>query len=86
MDIRLAPKLEEYVRSKVASGHYGNASEVVSDALRLLLAQDELNRNKLEALRSAIRSGLASGVAEDFSFEALNAELDEEAAQGSGGA
>jgi len=78
MQIRLPTSLEEFVQSKVASGLYGDPSEVISDALRLLRRQDELDRKKLESLRSAIDTGIASGLAEDSSFDSINAELDAE--------
>lgn len=75
MQIRLPTSLEDFVRSKVASGLYDDPSEVISDALRLLLRQDEIDRGKLEVLRVAIDAGMASGIAEDSSFDSLNAEL-----------
>jgi len=78
MHIRLPAKLEEFVRSKVDSGAYSDASEVVGDALRLLERRDEVYRQKLEALRTAVTIGDASGLAEDFSFDSLNDELDAE--------
>ena len=78
MDIRLPTRLEEFVRAKVKSGDYADPSEVIGDALRLLERRDEVYREKLEALRAAIDKGAASGIAEDFSFEKLNAELDAE--------
>ena len=34
MNVSLTPKLEAFVRRKVAEGLYGNASEVVREALR----------------------------------------------------
>ncbi len=34
MNVSLTPKLEDFVRRKVAEGLYGNASEVVREALR----------------------------------------------------
>ena len=37
MNINLTPQLEELVRSKVASGLYTSASEVVREALRLIV-------------------------------------------------
>ena len=40
MNISLTPELEQYIRRKVDSGLYGNASEVVREALRLLVGQD----------------------------------------------
>jgi predicted nucleotidyltransferase len=40
MNISLTPRLEEMIRAKVASGLYSNASEVIREALRLLLERD----------------------------------------------
>lgn len=39
-NIALTHELEGYIRAQVASGHYGNASEVVRAALRLLIERD----------------------------------------------
>ena len=41
MNVSLTPRLEELVRRKVASGLYNNASEVIRDALRLLVERDQ---------------------------------------------
>lgn len=40
MNVSLTPELEQYIRRKVDSGLYGNASEVVREALRLLVGRD----------------------------------------------
>jgi hypothetical protein len=40
MNVSLTPELEAFVRRKVATGLYGNASEVVRQALRVLLELD----------------------------------------------
>lgn len=40
MNVSLTPELEKYVRNKVASGLYNNASELIREALRLFLARD----------------------------------------------
>jgi len=40
MNVSLTPELENYVRSKVATGLYNNASEVIREALRALLEQE----------------------------------------------
>lgn len=42
MNVSLTPELEEFVASKVQSGRYGSASEVVREALRLLEERDQL--------------------------------------------
>lgn len=41
MNVSLTPKLEEFIRKKVSSGLYNNASEVVREALRLLVKRDK---------------------------------------------
>lgn len=79
MQVSLTPELEELVRRKLESGFYGDASEVIREALRLLAARDELERLKLERLRAALIAGESSGLVEDFSMDELMAELDEEA-------
>src|SRR5712672_1159370 len=40
MNVSLTPELERYVRRKVASGLYNNASELIREALRLLVERE----------------------------------------------
>jgi antitoxin ParD1/3/4 len=40
MNVSLTPRLEELIKRKVEGGLYGNASEVVREALRLLEERD----------------------------------------------
>ena len=54
MHVSLTPTLEEYARGKVDSGLYNNGSEVVREALRLMIQRD------------ADREGLRASVAEGF--------------------
>ena len=42
INVSLTPKLEEFIREKVSSGLYNNASEVVREALRLLVKRDNI--------------------------------------------
>ena len=69
MNVNLTPQLEELVRSKVASGMYTSASEVVREALRLMDEQDRLRAAKLEQMRDDIRQGLNSGPSQAWSGE-----------------
>jgi antitoxin ParD1/3/4 len=62
------------VRSKVASGLYTSASEVVREALRLMEEQDRLREAKLAQLRNDMRQGLASGSSEPWDAAALKSE------------
>lgn len=73
MNVNLTDHLEGYVRSKVDSGLYNSASEVVRDALRLLEEQDRIKNAKLEALRNEIRKGVDSGPAEPIDMDAVKA-------------
>ncbi len=69
MNVNLTPQLEELVRSKVASGMYTSASEVVREALRLMDERDRLRTAKLEQLREDIRQGFDSGPGQAWSAE-----------------
>lgn len=58
MHISLTPELQEIVKSKVKSGLYNNASEVVREALRFMeLNQDLVFQMKLDRLRSHLAAG-----------------------------
>ncbi|MDQ6977601.1 MAG: type II toxin-antitoxin system ParD family antitoxin [Ghiorsea sp.] len=58
MHISLTPKLESKIKSKVSSGLYNNASEVVREALRFMEENEEIVRQmKLNHLRQAIDTG-----------------------------
>jgi antitoxin ParD1/3/4 len=71
MNVNLTPQLEELVRSKVESGRYSSASEVVREALRLLEEQDRLREAKLQDLRREVRRGLDSGRGQSWDAAAL---------------
>lgn len=58
MNVNLTPELEQLVQSKVQSGRYNSASEVVREALRLMEQKDELRAVQLRTLRSRIDQGL----------------------------
>jgi antitoxin ParD1/3/4 len=62
-NINLTPELDRFVTTKVKSGRYEDASEVVRAGLRTLEREEREHAAKLAALRSAIDEGDASGVA-----------------------
>lgn len=53
MIVSLTPELEQYIRRKVDSGLYSNASEVVCEALRLLVGRDAPHLAQRGAIRQA---------------------------------
>lgn len=71
MNVNLTPQLEELVRSKVSSGMYTSASEVVREALRLMDEQDRLRQAKLDELRREVRRGIESGPSEPWDAAAV---------------
>src|SRR5271169_3815824 len=58
MNVSLTPELEKLVTSKVQSGLYQSASEVIREGLRLLEDQDRLRELHLAEVRKKIQSGL----------------------------
>lgn len=70
VNVSLTDELDEFIKSRVSSGDYSSASEVVSDALRLLELQQE-NAAKLKWLQQAYRDGIESGDAGEFDLEAF---------------
>lgn len=60
MHISLTPELQNLVKSKVESGLYNNASEVIREALRFMaINQDMVYQMKLDRLRSHLATGEA---------------------------
>ena len=66
MDVSLTPELELAIREKVTSGLYDNASEVLRDALRLMLKRDELGDLHHDWLRAQVEIGWQSAIRGDF--------------------
>jgi putative addiction module CopG family antidote len=76
MNVSITDQLAGYVRKKVKSGRYNNASEVVRDALRRMEEEDEralrlakpsaadiladLTEEQLDAVRRRVRASIAS--------------------------
>lgn len=63
----LGEHFEQFIASQIASGRYGNASEVVRDSLRIM----EREEQKLYALRKALVEGEESGLSTPLDMEAI---------------
>jgi antitoxin ParD1/3/4 len=82
MNVHLTDELERLVKTKVQSGRYNSASEVVREALRLLEERDELRALRKEELRKKIAEGIEAveaGRVQDGEevFERIDAELEQ---------
>ncbi len=84
MHVSLTPQLEDYVQQKIATGRYNNASEVMREALRVLIEREEERETKLQALRQAILDSINSGPFLPLDIEAIigKARQEREAEQG----
>lgn len=60
MNVSLTAELENFVQTKVKSGRYNSASEVVREALRLLEDHEKARAAQLEKFRSELDRRLAS--------------------------
>jgi antitoxin ParD1/3/4 len=60
--ISIGNYFDDFIQSRLSTGRYKNASEVVRAGLRLL----EEEENKIIALKEAIQEGIDSGIANGF--------------------
>lgn len=81
MNVHLTPELEALVQTKVKTGRYNSASEVIREALRLMEERDQLVALRREEIRKRIARGMESlqagkGTDGEAVFERIQAELD----------
>ena len=60
MNVSLTPELEKLVNTKVSSGRYNSASEVVREALRLLEEHDHARASQLAEFNQELGRRMAS--------------------------
>ncbi len=60
MNVSLTPELEQFVSTKVESGRYNSASEVVREALRLLEERDSARSTQLGEFNQELGRRLAA--------------------------
>jgi len=78
VNIELTPELEKLVNEKVQGGVYGSASEVIGEALRLLVERDRTREQDIETVRAKIRRGIeqldrGEGIPESVAVDRLRA-------------
>lgn len=71
MHVNFSSEMEGFIKNKVAGGFYGNATEVIRDAIRRMQAED----GRIAAWQAAINEGdvqLARGEGIVYTPETLN--------------
>ncbi|MFW6314777.1 MAG: type II toxin-antitoxin system ParD family antitoxin [Desulfohalobiaceae bacterium] len=58
MEISLNEKMDQWIKEKVESGLYNNASEIILEGLRLLKLQEEQRMAMTEELRREVMIGV----------------------------
>ena len=81
MNVHLTPELEQLVQTRVKSGRYNSASEVVREALRLLEQRDEELTVRKDEIREQIEDGWQSAKRGEFVdgdevFDRIDAEME----------
>ena len=78
MHISLTPELEPQIKSKIESGMYNNASEVIGEALRFMGHNEKLiYMLKTERLRYEVARGAIEAEQGNFSLRAVQDILDD---------
>ena len=78
MHISLTPELEKIVKSKVQTGLYNNASEVIREALRFMETHEELiSQMKLEKLRTKLAVGAEQADRGEFVDQSISKIIEE---------
>ncbi len=79
MNISLTSELEQLVNDQVNSGKYNSISEMIGEALRLLLERDRLQEERLAELKAKIRVGIEElDRGEGIDGEEVFAEIEED--------
>jgi antitoxin ParD1/3/4 len=60
MQISLNSDVENFINSKVQSGLYKNAADVITEGLKLLAEQEAANKKRIELLNTEIKKGINS--------------------------
>lgn len=78
MHVSLTDRLDAWVREKVESGLYNNASEVVREALRTQMRAEQTRQDKYDALKRELQIGIDQadrGEVVELTRDQLKAEL-----------
>ena len=73
--ISVTDKQDEWIKAQIASGHFGNESEVVRELIRERQLRAEETPEQIEAIRAALIEGEKSGTSSRTPDEIIEAML-----------
>lgn len=73
MNVSLPDPLKQWVETQARSGRYSNSSDYVRDLIR----RDQERAASIAEMQKLITEGIESGTDENFSMDAIQAEIDE---------
>lgn len=74
MNVSIPDPMKSWVEAQISRGKYASSSDYIRDLIR----RDQERKEKIRVLQAAIDQGIKSGIAEDYSLEKIQQELDEE--------
>ena len=63
LTVTLTRELEAFIETRIASGRFGTADEVIREGLRLLAAREQAREAVIEELRQEIEVGMKQALA-----------------------
>ena len=72
MNVSLPTPMKQWAEAQASTGRYSNVSDYVRDLIR----RGQERSEGIARMQRAITEGIDSGVAEDFSMDVIQAELD----------
>lgn len=76
--VNVTDQQEDWIKAQIASGHYGNDSELIRDLIR----KEQARNAELDALRAALVEGEKSGISDRTPEEIFDAVVERKRQRG----
>jgi antitoxin ParD1/3/4 len=76
--VNVTDQQEDWIKTQIAGGHYGNDSELIRDLIR----KEQARNAELEALRAALIEGEKSGISDRTPEEIFDAVVERKRKRG----
>lgn len=77
MQISITPEIERYIHAQLEGGAYESVSDLVQEAIQLLITQDQFRQRRIQAMDRFIGEGIADADAGNLGTPTeLMAEMD----------